>query len=424
MKTMAELIQNPWGMVLLATALLLICGHLLLFFEALSRKRTVWYAILCALAAAGGFVWLTAMVDCMRVQVGDVIHLTFFADMFWYRPWWRFGAVLLSSLVFSAGCVVFCVLYDRTHLTHDSPKEALDKLPVGVCFGNEKGTPVMSNLRMQEYCSRLFGQRLDNVEEFWNALVAIGAVEGDGCVVATDTSVILFRSSWLPNEQRCRQIVATDITRQYRTTAELQAMGDKLRDVQVRMLTVQAEQEALATAQELLAARIYVHNELGHHLLEGKYYFEHRGEMDDQTILSRLRSIAETKPDSTAEDALAEAIGLAKAIGVSVCTEGDVPQDENDRTLVAQAVRECATNTIKHGQGDRLWVHMSQNGANRIVTLSDNGVPPQGEIRETGGLLSLRRTVEGMGGTMQTHIHPSFGVTIVLPIRKSQKKCD
>lgn len=44
--------------------------------------------------------------------------------------------------------------------------------------------------------------------------------------------------------------------------------------------------------------------------------------------------------------------------------------------MLAQAVTECAANTVKHAEGDRLTVSMQVEDADFTVTLRNNGRPP------------------------------------------------
>ena len=49
-----------------------------------------------------------------------------------------------------------------------------------------------------------------------------------------------------------------------------------------------------------------------------------------------------------------------------------------------------------------------------IYILKSNGLPPQGEISETGGLLSLRAMVEKENGKMKIESTPQVQLTISL----------
>ena len=100
----------------------------------------------------------------------------------------------------------------------------------------------------------------------------------------------------------------------------------------------------------------------------------------------------------------------AKSIGVTVELSGTIPESESVRIILAHAVQECAANTVKHAEGDRIMIDISDTG----IVITNNGRPPKGTIAESGGLLSLRRKIEAMGGTMLIESDPAFALHIQL----------
>ena len=49
-----------------------------------------------------------------------------------------------------------------------------------------------------------------------------------------------------------------------------------------------------------------------------------------------------------------------------------------------------------------------------ILELTNNGEPPKDDIKETGGLLSLRHMVDNMNGEMYIESEPEFRLKIIL----------
>ena len=103
---------------------------------------------------------------------------------------------------------------------------------------------------------------------------------------------------------------------------------------------------------------------------------------------------------------------MAGSIGVRVEWKGAPPEGGKQRTLLAAAIRECAANAVKHAEGDALRVEIRENGEGISVTITNNGKPPKAPVTESGGLLSLRRTVEAAGGEMTVQSLPAFSLTI------------
>ena len=115
-------------------------------------------------------------------------------------------------------------------------------------------------------------------------------------------------------------------------------------------------------------------------------------------------------------DAFHEAVSVARRIGVTVQVEGTLPGKGIVRDLTAQAAEQCVTNTARHAEGDLLTVSVSTEGTRYRISFTNNGKAPEGPIRETGGLASLRRTVEAAGGTMTVQSVPAFRLELELDV--------
>ena len=188
------------------------------------------------------------------------------------------------------------------------------------------------------------------------------------------------------------------------------------------------------SAPKEAAARSALHNELGQVLMMGRRYIEHPESTDRAMVALMTRQmnrflLGETSRPSE-EDPLRTAISLAESIGVTVELQGRFPQQPAARSLLAQAIRECAANTVKHAEGDRIEVVLGESDPRQpeqraakskdiFLTITNNGKPPKGEIAESGGLLSLRRSVETAGGRMRVQSLPRFKLELTLPARPS-----
>ena len=106
---------------------------------------------------------------------------------------------------------------------------------------------------------------------------------------------------------------------------------------------------------------------------------------------------------------------MARAIGVEVMITGRVPLQEPARSLLASAIQECAANAVKHAGGSALSVWIAKEAGGTRFALENDGAPPAGPIRETGGLASLRALMESKGGRMEVQSAPAFRLTITLP---------
>ena len=334
--------------------------------------------------------WLQAFCDC---PVGAVRALE----------------ALMAAALFFAGRNIF--RYRRRHVTQDSLKQAMDLLPVGVAFGSPEGTVVFRNLVMDHLSAVLTGKLMTDWKTF--------RASAGGDQVSAEGRVWQLRSLQTPDSS-LTQLTAEDITEQAGILEELQEKNRKLKDIRLRLEIYNRQAERIIIAQELLTARMTVHNEHGSVLLESRHYLKDPASIDESLLLQALKNantylLREYEKDDTAVDPLTEAVSTAEAIGVKVALGGLPPEGERPRLVLAAAVRECATNTVKHAEGDRLDVDARRTGEGFRFTLRCNGNPPEEAIRETGGLMSLRTLVEQHHGEMRVDSVPGFCLTIRLP---------
>ena len=196
-----------------------------------------------------------------------------------------------------------------------------------------------------------------------------------------------------------------------------------LMDIRRRLDIYNKQAERIVIAQEFLAARMAVHSEVGNMLLEGRHYLKDPDSFDEEVLLRALKNtntflLREYERKNVESDSLAEALEAAETIGVEVALSGAIPEKDPQRMILAAAISECASNTAKHADGERLSVKIQQGEGRITYTLVSSGSATAGEVRETGGLLTLRVLVEREGGEMKTSAGREFSLTIYLPDRE------
>lgn len=331
---------------------------------------------------------------------------------------------LIAAEVLTAACLVFafCRLsrYRREHLTSLSVKKAIDLLPAGVAFATEEGSVVFANLTMNKLSRALTGRVLTDT----TPILALGETEGSDIfrlAVPDSTSVWQFASDSVDKDGSLyRRLIATDISAQAALNKVLQEKHDKLTELNRRLDIYNRNAERIIISQELLNARMQVHNETGHILLASRHYMDHPSAVEEEGLLMALKLtnahlLNEYESDDTERDALAEAIEMASSIGVRVRLTGMIPEHGDPRAILAAAVSECATNVRKHADGDTLTVTTSEAEGIVSMTLIGNGNSVTEPVTESGGLASLRRLTEQAGGTMEITAAPDFTLTIHVP---------
>ena len=308
--------------------------------------------------------------------------------------------------------------YRQGHLDDGCIKETMDLLPVGIAFGKADGTVFFRNLVLNDLSYRQTGKGITNLPEFLGNM--IGEQDKTQTARLSDGRVWQISSEELQTEEGpVIQLIASDITKQAAITQELEEKNQKLRDIHMRLDIYNKQADRIIIAQELLTARMAVHSEVGNVLLESRHYLKNPSSVNEGLLLQALKNtktylLKEYEEDDTARDPLADALEMAEAIGVEVTITGVIPAEDPFRSILAAAISECATNTVKHAGGDRLLADIRNTGSEITCILQNNGMQPEERIRESGGLLTLRSLVEKEGGIMQIESLPCFRLRITL----------
>lgn len=407
-------------------ALTLMAGALFVLVGVCSLRLS-WRSILAASV-------LTVASFLLLQGIGDVSYCRFFG----HRPMFLAGAIgalpcaavaLLLLLLAGAETVFFVGLKRRWEnmLTPMAPKESLDALSDGICFFAPNGQPLLVNTRMNRICGELFDAELLNAEVFWQRLQN---GEGNARFLRIGEAVLLQTGDghiWdirhrklTVDRSEVRELTACDVTTPYRLSQELDQRNQSLREVNKRLRCYSREVERTAMENEILTAKIQVHNDVGRSLLMFRAYLSQpkKQRRREELLLLWRHTVAVLKNEASPEKPRTDWELLRKAaqsVDVEIVLSGELPENERQRAVVISAVHECLTNTVKHAGGDRLWLTLRRGGNMLTAELTNNGAPPKGPIRETGGLLDLRRAVEKAGGTMTTEAAPRFLLRVELP---------
>ena len=92
-----------------------------------------------------------------------------------------------------------------------------------------------------------------------------------------------------------------------------------------------------------------------------------------------------------------------------------MPVKEKIAYLLTCAVRECVTNAVRYAEATALYVDFSETIDAASVVITNNGKNPDGDIKEGGGLSTLRRRIEREGGSMVIQAQPKFRLTVTIP---------
>lgn len=311
-------------------------------------------------------------------------------------------------------------------LTPFSIKEALEQMPIGIAYFDDRGRLVLSNRKMEHIVFQLTGRDLQILDDLEHGLM----YPPDDIRFSPMKDTLLFPDGTARHFVRqqitdCEGTVytewtASDITEQERLHNDLDEKNRHMQGVIARMQSISVQTADLVREQEILAAKMRVHHQMGNLLLLTRRYLSGQGTDEDRSDLVHqwregLHSL-QTEVESRDEtDMLEEVIRVADTLGVHVEVYGSVPDQQGMQYLLTAALRECVTNTLRHAGGNCIYLLIMQTHDGLKAVYSNNGMQPHAPIREGGGLSSLRKTVENAGGTMFLTAEPDFRLTLLLP---------
>ena len=424
MTAFSEIVFSFGGIALRVWSVLLVIVQLYVMIDVFIQRRRWKTYLPAAVQLLLGLGWFFILLDGSYyvdwVEAPRVYPSL--VNLIYTSPWLAVAGIELLLTLIAVFSFWSLLRYQRRHLSRGVIKETLDMLPVGICFSKEDGTVVLKNLQMDRWCAVLTGSPLFDAQTFWQKVEAIGEAQNKARIVLlSDEAAVLFLcEKIMANGMPYTQITAFDVSEQYRITAQLKANNKKLIDLQTRIKAYSAMTAQLAMTEEILRARVTVHDEMGYLLLSGKYYLDHTDSADAENLLElerythRLLMREGEEPDDAMHDGYHEAMEIARAIGVRVIVTGEAPQNDSVRGLLGRVIRECAANTVKHACGSSLYLTLTREGDCLIAVFRGDGEAPDAPITESGGLLNLRRMIESAGGEMQITCDPQVTVRITL----------
>ncbi len=310
-------------------------------------------------------------------------------------------------------------------LSRSSIKEAFDHLPAGICFFNASSLPVLCNHQMDRLLFELTGRDLQQLSDITDALEWSDRKE-DKVIYLPDKTAWLFQASDIKAETSYTQVVALDVTELTDRKKELEHKNETYKEMLANIRVISDNVVAITREEELLTLKMHIHGQIGMCLQKlGRFLSEEDVLQQKAAIVSALRDVTgilekEMDNDDEVSEPMEAIIQVAKEIGVTVKVEGEIPKQTQTALLLASAVRECVTNTRRHASGDEVTVKIRSQTGCLTAVITNNGNVPSEEIREGGGLSSLRTRIEKSGGQMKIQGFPYFALTVIIPDREEE----
>lgn len=314
----------------------------------------------------------------------------------------------------------------KNTISKRSIKEAFDDLPCGICFYEASGVTRLVNSKRNDFSIRITGEYLLNGKKFISILTdenikrnSLSHQEEEEYIISLDDHVYSFRSrEHQLSDKSLYEIIATDITRKHQLSRELNKKNKELSSFNKRMRQYGETIEELTIEKETLSAKRNIHDKLGKLLILSRQSLDKdRTEEEKEVLLSTWKNTLiafESMKENESNDTYDELFKAAKDIGISIIFCGRRPESRKGKKIAAKAIIECMTNTIKHAKGNEVYVSFKERNRFIEIQITNNGEQPKEEIKEGGGLSSLRLLIEREGGSMKIISFPRFEMNITI----------
>ena len=319
-------------------------------------------------------------------------------------------------------------------------KKAIDSYPGGICFSALDGRVILVNKKMNKLVLELTGHTILNAKVTWEELEDF----------ANNGKAEKLPQSWLPKDtdnesprqqlffrfsdssiwrfelrfldSNTVQIEAAEITKLYRLSEELYENTIRLQEMQKRQKSLLDSIVEVNLNKEILAAKMHIHDELGHCLLVTTKAITEDSLAENADVLrenwnSAIRDFSNiptvwTVPDSTLQS---ELLQVAELIGCKVIFLGEQPKSRKALQLLYAAIREALTNAVRHAEATELTVKIEQDEKSYHIEISDNGGVSVSSITEGNGLSALRQRLEQEGASLKVLCDNSVSLIVDIP---------
>lgn len=338
--------------------------------------------------------------------------------------------VLLMMYVYLGIAVVADARMSRDSITPASIKETLDNIPVGLCFFNSDGQPVLFNNRMLELSNSMTGSDFQSISELRSAVEKMGgtgdqekvfSLPGGGTCSYREEPVVTRDG----RKYTCGEIF--DITELDQKKKELEAQAEDMKGISRRLKYLNDNAYKLAKEKEILAFQTRFHDSMGtgiaavRHMLAGGLHddeYENAIKMwHDSVEMVRLDNAC-----GKSENLLDDFRRDARALGVRFDLDGRFPEDPEVADVFVTALRTCLTNGVRHGGADEMHGTVTSGDGRIRISINNNGASPEGKVVPGGGITNLMERIRPMGGCVTIDTDPGFCMTVDLPV--SERKFD
>ena len=386
-------------------------------------QKTVLPKLLAPLTGGIAIIFILPYSAHILAQKAEKTVEYAFVDRFIELPLFAVVGVSIINALIIAGLIFYFYVRIRNGISAFSVKQSFDKLKTGICFSYKNGMIKLVNRKMNELHGIITGKEMQNAKSFVETLKegqlqpGVERLSSDGNIILRLPDMRVWSFS-VREMGTMFEITAADATELYRVTEELNVSNDELRQMNERLQKYGENVDELTVARERLETKYRIHADLGNALLATRLFLQNNDGNPDEIIGIWKRNITVLGVDNSGQteyDAINSLFTAARAVGIRVEMTGELPKKETVRKLFLETTAEALTNAVKHADAKYFSVTFFSDLFSYTASFSNDGIRPSENISEGGGLTSIRRKTEELGGRMSLKTEPVFNLTVTVP---------
>jgi len=350
---------------------------------------------------------------------------------------WPFGGRVfayfyIAAIVFLPARSVYICIARYKEIKADisvfSVKNAVDSLHTGVMFGERDGFILLSNEKMQRLMEIITG-KIQRDGNYFYGLLSSGNITTECQKIETGDQIVCLlpdNSAWMFTRTELRikkrvyiQLTASDITEQWKLTAELRRQNDQLKQKSDELNEIIAKLHILSREKEIQKAKLRAHDILGERLTLTLSFLRNEQALDIDLLRAQTRDLfGGLKSSQNAASPRDKYDGMRQAyktIGVEIRLDGELPDEDIKGYVFVDAIKESAVNAVRHGYATVISARAGGSDTGWHLEIADNGRSSAQPIIEGGGIGGMRSKAERLGGSLNIVLQPCFTVYINLP---------
>ena len=282
-------------------------------------------------------------------------------------------------------------------------KDALDYLDDGIIFLNYFNKIIYINNSMKEILSLFNFSTFDNINNI------ISFLKQNGKIVTNNTYIIST------SDKAYRfyfEITAIDVTYEQKLIDEEEKIKKELENKNKNLKLQLDEITKYQNETERMRLKTHIHDHLAQQLS-----ILHMFVLNDYKYdLIKLKNILNEINISYNDDLspIEDLINTYKLIDVNIHIDGVMPKDKNLYLITYDAIRECTTNTIKHGLAKDIFVIIKNNEKEYTLEIINEGKRID-KVIFGNGLNGLKEKAQKLNGSLKIDTSLGFKVIIIIP---------